>query len=307
MIFYNRDKEINRLNRAIESKNPALIIVYGRRRCGKSTLLNRITKKNDIYYQADLQDESIQRYNFAKEVGLTIPEFEKVTYPDWESLFTNLNNRLPHKITLIIDEFQYLIKNNTALPSIIQKLWDKKSLKYNIILCGSAQQLMQGLVLNSDEPLYGRADEIMKISPLKPFWLQKAIHSDAIKTIEEFSVWGGIPRYWELRAKYSDCKSAITGLILEKDSILYDEPYRLLNDDMRSSVQSFSILTLIGQGCNRISEISGRLNKPATQLSRPLSNLIQLGYIIKDIPFQENEKNTKRSLYKIPVYNGLLC
>ena len=83
------------------------------------------------------------------------------------------------------------------------------------------------------------------------------------------------------------------------DSILLDEPVRLLTDDMRSSVQAYSLLAVIGNGCNRLSEIAGRLNKPATQLSKPLANLIDLGYIRKENPFNENEKSSKKSLYKI--------
>jgi AAA+ ATPase superfamily predicted ATPase len=81
--------------------------------------------------------------------------------------------------------------------------------------------------------------------------------------------------------------------------VLYDEPVRLFLDDMRDSVQPFTILSLIASGCNRLSEIAARLNKPATNFSNPLDKLISLGYVEREIPFGENLKNSKKSLYKI--------
>jgi len=92
-----------------------------------------------------------------------ITGFNSVVYPDWESLFINLNNVIKEHITLCIDEFPYLVKGSGSLPSILQSLIDKNyKRKYHLILCGSSQQMMQGLTLDSSSPLYGRADEILR-------------------------------------------------------------------------------------------------------------------------------------------------
>lgn len=300
MKFLNREKEKQRLNRALESKKAKLIVIYGRRRCGKSTLIKNIIKPSDIYFMAQQSDEAVQRSLLANTIGEKFKGFESAIYPDWESLFTNLNNVIREPVTICIDELPYLVKASPELPSIIQKIIDTvPNRKYHLIICGSSQQMMQGLILDSTSPLYGRADEIMKIVPLEAGWLLDALDCKPDQAVTEYSIWGGVPRYWELRAEQKSFKQAVTDIILDRYGILHEEPARLFLDDMRESVQTFSILSVVGNGSNRISEIAARLNKPATQLSRPIDNLIQLGYLKREIPFGEPEKNSKKGIYRI--------
>lgn len=300
MEFFNRESEKKRLVKAIESKKAKLIIVYGRRRCGKSTLIKNMLRPTDIYYMAQQTDEAVQRIQLAKTIGEKINGFASLVYPDWESLFVNLNNVLREPLTLCIDELPYLVKGSAGLPSIIQKIIDTTiNRKYHLILCGSSQQMMQGLILDSSSPLYGRADEIMKVTPLEAGWLGRALDCAPEQAITEYSVWGGVPRYWELRAEKKTFKEAVANTILDRHGVLHEEPVRLFLDDMRESVQAFSILSIVGSGSNRLSEIAGKLNKPATQLSRPIDNLIQLGYLKREIPFGESEKNSKKGIYRI--------
>jgi AAA+ ATPase superfamily predicted ATPase len=113
----------------------------------------------------------------------------------------------------------------------------------------------------------------------------------------EFATWGGIPRYWEVRKKYKTLEQAQLQAIMNKDGLLYEEPMRLFMDDMRSAVQAFSLVNLIGNGCHKLSEIATVLEKPATNFSRPLAQLIDMGYVRKEIPFGEKEENSKKSLY----------
>lgn len=300
MDFFNREKEKHRLLKALESKKAKLIIIFGRRRCGKSTLIKNILKPTDIYYVAQQTDEAVQRIQLANTIGEKVSGFESLVYPDWESLFVNLNNVLKEPLTLCIDELPYLVKGSASLPSLIQKIIDNTiNRKYHLILCGSSQQMMQGLVLDSSSPLYGRADEIMKITPLEAGWLGRALDCEPEQAITEYSVWGGVPRYWELRAEEKSFKEALANTILDRHGVLHEEPARLFLDDMRESIQAFSILSIVGSGSNRLSEIAGKLNKPATQLSRPIDNLIQLGYLKREIPFGESEKNSKKGIYRI--------
>jgi AAA+ ATPase superfamily predicted ATPase len=300
MEFFNREKEKQQLSKALESKKAKLIILYGRRRCGKSTLVKNTLKPNDIYYMAQQSDEAVQRTHLANTIGEKIKGFDSVVYPDWESLFVNLNNVIKEPLTLCIDELPYLVKGSMSLPSIIQKIVDNTTdRKYHLVLCGSSQQMMQGLILDSTSPLYGRADEIMKITPLESGWISKALGCKPEQSVAEYSVWGGVPRYWELRAEENSFKTAINNIILDRYGVLHEEPIRLFFDDMRESVQAFSILSIVGNGSNRLSEIAGKLNKPATQLSRPIDNLIQLGYLKREVPFGESEKNSKKGIYRI--------
>ena len=300
MGFYNRNDEILRLRKAIESSTSKLIVVYGRRRCGKSTLIKRVLNEGDIYFMAQQSDESVLLSQLAQVIGEKIPGFDNLIYPDWGSLFTNLDNTLNDQITLCIDEFPYLVKSSPDLPSLIQKFIDqKKERNCHIILCGSSQQMMQGLILNSAAPLYGRSDEVLKILPLKIGWIQEAINCTAIQAIEEYAIWGGVPRYWELRREEKTLESAIKNLIFDRLGVLHEEPARLFLDDMRESIQAYSILSIVGRGVHRLSEIAGRLRKPATHLSRPIDNLIRLGYLKREVPFRSSLKSNKKSLYRI--------
>ncbi len=299
-MFVNRIKEIKRIKTALQQESSVLLVVYGRRRCGKSTLLKKVLSENDIYFAADLREKSLQIEAFAKSIDEIANGFSKLKYPDWDSLFHNLKNILNQKITICIDEFPYLVKNSPELPSLLQNIIDNNiNDKYNLILCGSSQQMMQNMTLNSSSPLYGRCNEILKVKPMTLRWYNEYFRTNAIETIEGYSVYGGVPRYWELQKNQQSLADSIQYNLLDTDGILFKEPEMLFYDEMRTSVLAFSILTLIGLGCNRLSEIAGRLEKPATQLNRPIKLLIDLGYVRRETPFNTSPKSTKKSLYKI--------
>lgn len=299
MEFVDRIEEQKRLIKALNSDKASFIVVYGRRRLGKSTLIKKVLTPKDVYYMADQTERAHQISLLAREIGMTVPDFDKVVYPDWQTLLTGLNHRTQERFTLCLDEFPYLVKSSPELPALLQKLIDSDSLKYNLIICGSSQQLMQGLVLDGSAPLYGRADQMLKLSPIHIKYLQEVLHANAVSTVEEYAIWGGVPRYWELRLQNANLKEAIAYNILNPLGTLYEEPIRLFMDDMRDVIQASTLLSVIGSGANRLSEIAARLEKPATHLSGPLEKLRQLDFIEREIPFGENPKNSKKSLYKV--------
>jgi hypothetical protein len=260
--------------------------------------LERLIGKDCIYFLADQSNASLQIQGLSKEIARILPGFSEAQYLSWDRLFTALSARVSEKITLILDEFPYLVQVSPEMPSILQKMIDKKS-RINLIICGSSQRMMHGLVLDAAAPLYGRADEIIKLQPLAPGWIRKAFPISDIQSIEAFAAWGGIPRYWALAKRYASTSQAVMELMYDKNGVLHEEPLRLLSDDMKSTVQSNSLLSLIAQGAHKISEIAARIQIPATSLNRPLTNLIDLGYLRRELPFGENLKSTKRTLYKI--------
>ncbi|HSV88887.1 MAG TPA: ATP-binding protein [Bacteroidales bacterium] len=299
MRFVDRFEELKRLSAALNSPTPSFVVVYGRRRLGKSTLIKKVLSPADVYYMAGQTERSHQIELLAKEIGLRIEGFDRVVYPHWSALFEALNFRAQERFTLCLDEFPYMAKSSPELPSILQKLIDSKTLRYNIVLCGSSQQLMQGLFLDAASPLYGRADQILKLSPIPLRYLREVLACQAQEAIEEYAVWGGVPRYWEIRLKSGSLNEAIKYNLLNAQGLLFDEPYRLFIDDMRDIVQAATLLAFIGNGVNRPSEIAARTNKPATSLSGPLDNLITLGYIRREIPFGDSLRNSKKGLYKL--------
>ena len=299
MKFVDRIDEAARLKDALAREKSSLVVMYGRRRLGKSTLIKRVLSDNDVYFLADRSESQYQRTLLAKVIAQVFPDFDKLAYPDWESMFRAVNYRTDKRFTICLDEFPYLVEQSPELPSVLQKLVDEKQLKYNLVLCGSSQNMMYGLFLDSTAPLYGRADEIMRLAPIRLPYIQEALSLDAMNAIEEYSVWGGVPRYWELRENKSSLDAALWHNILSVNGTLYEEPVKLFQDDVKDIVKTSTIMSYIGTGANRLSEIAGRCNEPATNLSRPLKKLVDLGFLEKDVPFGIDEKNAKKSLYKI--------
>lgn len=299
MEFVDRIKEKEKLERAISSFPTGLIVMYGRRRIGKSALLGKVIKNDDIYFLADRSEASHQRSVCAKVIAAQFKDFDKISYTDWEILLTSLNHRVKEPFCLCLDEFPYLVEQSPELPSVIQKLLDAKVLKFNLLICGSSQNMMYGLVFDKGASLYGRAKEIIKLYPLKLPYFQEALHIDSEESIKEYAVWGGIPRYWELRENSDSFKKALWKNVFSKDGILYDEPYQLLQEDLKDTVKASTILSFIAAGANRISKIASRCREVATNLSRPIRKLIDLGFIEKEIPFGVDANNSKKSLYKI--------
>ena len=299
MKFVDRIDEAARLKDALARGKSSLVVMYGRRRLGKSTLIKRVLSENDVYFLADRSEGQYQRVLLAKVIAQVFPDFDKLTYPDWESMFRAVNYRTDKRFTLCLDEFPYLVEQSSELPSVLQKLVDEKQLKYNLVLCGSSRNMMYGLFLDSTAPLYGRADEIMKLAPIRLPYIQEALSLNAMNAIEEYAVWGGVPRYWELRENRNSLDDALWRNILSVNGILYEESVKLFQDDVKDIVRTSTIMSYIGTGANRLSEIAARCNEPATNLSRPLKKLIDLGFLEKDVPFGIDEKNAKKSLYKI--------
>ncbi|MCX5792569.1 MAG: ATP-binding protein [Elusimicrobia bacterium] len=298
--FLNRADEQKRLARALGADGGALAVVYGRRRCGKSTLIQRVVGNSGVYYLADQKETSLQLRDLAAEIDRLIPGFSSAAYSGWDALLATLNDRLTGSISLFLDEVPYLVQLSPELPSILQKYIDRPGAKkINIVLCGSSQRMMHGLVMDKAAPLYGRAVEILKLKPLNAGWIRPGLKLKGAEAVEAFSVWGGVPRYWELAAQFGKLEEAISELILDPNGVLREEPMRLLTDDMRSAVQPYSLLSVIGQGCHRLSEIAARLGKPASSILRPLLQLVDLGYVRRETPFGENSKSTKRTLYKL--------
>ena len=300
LSFLNREREIQRIRNATASEQEShLLVVYGRRRLGKSTLLQHILRQSDIYYLAIQSDKVLQMQHLAEEITRILPGFHDVQYPDWKAVFTQLALRCRPGTIVVLDEFPYLVEESPELAGVLQNLVDTGALNYHLVLCGSSQRMMHGLVLDQTAPLYGRAQEILKIEPLPVGWLQNAVYSEAVQCVEAYSVWGGVPRYWELASDFTTLEAAVKYLILDKYGVLHHEPQRILLDDMNRTTQTNSIISVIANGAHRVTEICGRLRKPATNLSRPLANLKDLGYLKREIPFGEPRKSSKKTLYKI--------
>ena len=307
MKFIDREAEMGRLERVVMGEQAALVVVWGRRRLGKSRLLAEWCCRHEgAYWVADESAAAIQRQYLSEEMDRVFPGFSSVVYPDWTALFNRLSSEASQRGwrgPLVLDEFPYLVAAAPELPSILQRWVDREKRTGGVVLAlsGSSQRMMMSHVLNADAPLYGRADEILKIEPLLPGYIRDAVPNlTAQATLDFHTSWGGVPRYWELAQRFEDeYVAAIDELLLSPLGVLHDEIDRLLRQEMPSAIPLRPILDAIGLGAHRSSEIAGRLQTAATSITRNLQQLQSLGYVRREVPFGVNEKRSKKALYKL--------
>ena len=299
--FLNRKPELARLRAALRARDGALLCIYGRRRLGKSRLVQQVLEdRRAVYYVGDERDAPLQRAALAAEIDAQIPGFAAVRYDDWAPLLERFWREAPRGVVLSLDEFPSLVRVSPELPSLLQKLVDRGGPGRHVVLCGSSQRMMQGLVLDAGAPLFGRAREILRVEALGPGALRSAFGlRSAAQVVEHWATWGGVPRYWELALDHAGRDRAVRELALDPAGVLHREPERLLLDDVQDVVRTASILALVGQGAHRTSEIAARLSVPATSLSRSLMRLLELGLIEREVPFGRSLRDTKRTLYRI--------
>lgn len=299
MEFVDRTTETARLQKLLRADTPSFIVVRGRRRLGKSTLIKRVLTDRDIYYEADKTQAPNQWAQIATIASHIFSGLDDVIYSSWEALLKAVNYRVTDRMTLCLDEFPYLVDVSPELPSVIQRLLDSGELRYNLILCGSSQRMMYNLLYDDSSPLYGRGGADFKLNPIRVSYLQQALHLSAEETIAEYTVWGGVPRYWALREHNSSLQEALKEHVLSNQGILYEEPQYLFRDDVSDIVKISTLMAVVGGGAHRLKEIAARLQETSTNLSRPLTKLIDLGYLRREIPFGESPKTTKKTLYRV--------
>lgn len=299
MEFIDRERELGRLKRALGQERMRLIVIYGRRRMGKSALLRRAMRSGDVYYEAQTDEPSIQRALLARAIATEYPGFEKATYTSWEALLTSFNMMCPKGSALMLDEFPYMVRQDSSLPSLLQRLMDSGTLRFHLVLCGSSQRMMERMVLGAAEPLYGRADEKMNIGPIAPRHWQKAMMLTAVQTVEEYAVWGGVPRYWVLREDFAALQGAVDELVLDPHGVLADEPRTLFLDEASELAPYSSVLISLAEGHLRYSRLADALGKKSAELAPTLNALMQMHYIEREVPFGENPSKTKKTMYRI--------
>lgn len=305
MLFLNRHAELAALDGLADARG-GLAVVWGRRRLGKTRLLLEwCARRNGLYTTADQSSPETQRAYLARAIAGVLPGFGDVTYPDWERLLTRLAADAAARAfrgPIVIDELPYLVAASPELPSVLQR-WidhDARHARLVVALAGSSQRMMQGLVLSAEAPLYGRARVLIDLAPLGPRHLASALRVAGVSLVEHWAAWGGVPRYWELAADAGGtARDRVAALVLDPIGPLFSEPERLLLEESPPAGEVRPLLDAIGAGAHRLSEIAGRLARPATSLSRPLDRLVGMGLVRREAPYGEPARGGKRSIYRI--------
>ena len=305
MKFLGREKEILGLEKEY-ARDGGFVVIYGRRRIGKTTLIKQFIKsKTAFYFLATKEVESQSMKRFAGVIARTTGNsvMQKAAFSDWLDLFQAVADYKPNeKKVLVIDEFPYLVKVNDSFPSILQNAWDEilKDSNVMLILCGSLISMMKKHALSYESPLYGRRTAQMRIAPL-PFTTvytsQKLSFTDAV---EQYSITGGVPKYMEFFSDGQPLYSQIKENILSKNGFLYEEPNFLLADEVQVPTNYFSIIKVIADGNHKLGTIAGILGLETSALTPYLKTLSELSFIEKQVPVTEkNAEKTRKGLYFI--------
>ena len=305
--FVNRVNELDALEKQYQSKDSSLVIVYGRRRVGKTALINEFLKRHDdtMYFLATEESEA-QNLNYFKMLvaEFTNNELLKSANVDWLTVFRILSeHKSDSKKIIVIDEFQYIGQSNSSFPSIMQKIWDTILAKSNVmlILCGSLVSLMKSQTLDYSSPLYGRRTAQIRLKQIQfkhysEFYEGK---SDE-ELLPYYAITGGVPKYIETFQSYDDVYTAIQENVLNPQSFLYEEPNFLLQKEVSEIGSYFSVIKAIAMGNHKLSDIASALGLKQTGLTKYLKVLMDLDLIEREVPITEKvPEKSKRGLYRI--------
>ena len=302
-MFIGRERELNALERLYQSNKFEFAVIYGRRRVGKTALINKfIDDKNAIYFMGVESNAKQNLENLSKSI------MEYVSGTEIDSIFSSFQSALEYvfklsekeRIILAIDEYPYVARSSKSLASTLQLLIDKykdKS-KLMLILCGSSMSYMEDHVLAYKAPLYGRRTAQMK---LVPFDFEETCRyfknfSDEDKALV-YGIVGGTPQYLLQIDDNLSVEENIKNTFLNPVSFLYEEPINLLKQEVREPAIYTAVIAAVATGASRMSEISGKVGEDTNVCSMYLKNLINLGIVQKETPY--GEKASRKSVYSI--------
>lgn len=305
MRFIGRKNELHTLNTEY-NRNSSFVVIYGRRRVGKTTLIKEFLKnKTAFYYLATEELESQSMKRLANVIARTTKNtlLQKIEFTDWLDLFQLIADYKPEeKKVLVIDEFPYLVRTNSAFPSILQNAWDEflKDSNVMLILSGSLIGMMQKHVLSYDSPLYGRRTAQMRLTPLPFTSIYETQNLPFEQAVEQFALTGGVPKYLEFFEDGRPLEEQLKDAVFSKNGFLYEEPNFLLKSEFLTAVNYFSIIKTIADGNHKLGKIASALGQESSSLTPYLSTLSDFGFIEKRTPITEkNPEKSRKGLYFI--------
>ena len=295
------------LQNEYEREGSALVVLYGRRRVGKSTLISEFIKgKKALFFLASEESEAQNRTAFKEKAAEFIDSdlLRSADIKNWDVLFKAImDTPFDSKPVIVLDEFQYLGKANSAFPSVFQRIWEEilKDKSVMVILCGSLISMMESQTLAYGSPLYGRRTAQIRLKQIPFGYYHEFFPSkNRRELIEMYAVTGGVPKYIELFSEQKDIYSAIEKCVLNRSGYLYDEPHFLLQQEVSEVGSYFSIIKAIAAGNSKLSAIASILEIKSTSLTKYLKTLIDLDILEREVPITEdNPEKSKKGLYKI--------
>lgn len=303
-MFYCREEELAVMNRRYEKGRFECIILYGRRRVGKTALINEFCKdKPTVYFSAlnasaqeNLEALSRAVYSFKEPEGIRTPVYH--SYEDALDAITAIAGK--QRLVFVIDEYPYLAKAERSISSrlqhIIDHAWQEGQLY--LILCGSSMSFMEYQVLGYESPLYGRRTAQIKVQALT--YRETALFHPELPLQDQallYGITGGIPHYINKLEVENDLDEAILENLFNTSSYLFEEPENLLKQELREPAIYNSIISVVAGGAGRSNEISTKVGLESGVCAKYLRVLLDLGILKKETPVME--KSGRKTIYMI--------
>ena len=299
--FVDREDELSRLHKCYESNDSEMAVIFGRRRLGKTQLVQHSLSDRDdaVVYQATETTSQIQLDEFVDIAADTFPGITEIKQ-NWESLLGYLGDR---DGVVVLDEFPYLIDADESLPSVIQRLWDQRfqNTSGTLILVGSSISMMEEATLLGNSPLYGRFTEKLDLQPLDFSAAQEFI-PDSYSPEERIFTWGifgGVPYYLDGVDLDQDLGAVLTAEVLSQKGYLHNEPEYVLRTELTDPNRYFAILTAIAAGKTTSNEIAQAVGIDGKQISTYTQKLERLRLIEREVPLTEEKAKSRRGRYRI--------
>lgn len=302
-MFVGREKELDILNNQFKSNKFEFTVIYGRRRVGKTAIINEFIKDKKAIYFTGVESNAKQNL---QNLSQSILSFEQgmpleSEFPSFQTALDFVFQKsLRERIVLVIDEYPYVAKSSNSLASTLQLLIDrhKDKSKLFLILCGSSMSYMEDHVLAYKAPLYGRRTAQIKVQPFDFFESCKYFNRfSAEDKALAYGIVGGTPQYLLQIDDKISLKDNIKNIFLNSASFLFEEPTNLLKQEVREPAIYNAIITAIANGASKLSEIASKVGEETSVCSAYIKNLISLEIIKKESPY--GEKNSRKTVYSI--------
>lgn len=303
-MFLCRHEELKLINELYNSEKFEFLVLYGRRRVGKTSILKEFSKSNDvIFFSAQEKNDTLNLQDFSVTVQKHFDGQAYSSFAGWKEAFEYISLRTvtSGKTTLIIDEFPFIAKENPSVKSILQHTIDHswKDLNIFLILCGSSVSFMENEVMGYKSPLYGRSTSQLEVLPFDYYDSAKFFPEYGSEDkIAAYGILGGIPCYLQTFSQEKTIAENISRNILRTGSFLKEEPQALLKMELRDPAIYNSVFEAIANGASRINDIALKIKEDSSKCSKYIKTLTDLKLISKTSPCGE-DSSSKKSLYSI--------
>lgn len=302
-MFIGREKELRQLQALYDSGGFQLPVLYGRRRVGKTWLINHFTRGKDTIYFTGIESNAQQNLE-----NLSASIFSHVSGMQPAPVFPSFQTALEYifalasskRLIFVMDEYPYAAKAEPSLSSVLQSLIDRyrEDSKLFLILCGSSMSFMEEQVLGYQSPLYGRRTAQFKILPFDFFDTSRYFNQfSRLDLAMVYGLVGGTPQYLAQLDEGLSLEDNIKNKLLSPSAYLFEEPGNLLKQEVREAALYNAVVVAIAGGATKLSEIAGKAAIPSSACASYLKNLIALGIVRRETPL--TEKEGRKSIYII--------